>query len=193
MGRKWYDDGRMEHKMNTFTDLIACCEDLIDKGYTTADQMVLSGASAGGLTVGATINMRPDLFGVVIADVPFVDVVNTMLDASIPLTALEYEEWGNPHIASEYHYMMKYSPYDNVKAQAYPTMLVQTSLNDPRVGYWEPAKWVAKLRALKTDDNLLLFKINMDAGHGGASGRYERYHEMAFEYAFILDHFGIEE
>ncbi|MFH2056951.1 MAG: S9 family peptidase [bacterium] len=192
MGRGWYDDGRMEHKMNTFTDLIDCCEGLIAQGYTTSKQLIISGGSAGGLTVGAAMNMKPDLFEMVIADVPFVDVINTMLDASIPLTALEYEEWGNPKVESEYRYMLKYSPYDNVVAKDYPTILILTSLNDPRVAFWEPAKWAAKLRALKTDKNLLLLKTNMGAGHGGSSGRYERYHEMAFEYAFILDHFGIE-
>jgi oligopeptidase B len=192
MGRYWYDDGKMEHKLNTFTDLIAGAEHLIAEGYTTADQLLISGGSAGGLTVGAAVNMRPDLFKMVIADVPFVDVVNTMLDASIPLTALEYEEWGNPNVEPEYRYIMQYSPYDNVKAQAYPVMLILTSLNDPRVAFWEPAKWTAKLRVTKTDDNLLLLKTNMGAGHGGASGRYERYREMAFEYAVMFDQFGIK-
>ncbi len=192
MGRQWYDDGKMEHKLNTFTDLIAGAEHLIDAGYTTAEQLLISGGSAGGLTVGAAANMRPDLFKMVIADVPFVDVINTMLDASIPLTALEYEEWGNPNVEPEYRYMLRYSPYDNVAAQAYPVMLILTSLNDPRVAFWEPAKWTAKLRATKTDDNLLLLKTNMGAGHGGASGRYERYREMAFEYAVIFDQFGIK-
>jgi oligopeptidase B len=191
MGRQWYDDGKMLNKMNTFTDLIACSQYLIDSGYTARDKLIISGASAGGLTVGATVNMRPDLFTMVVADVPFVDVVNTMLDESIPLTVIEFEEWGNPKIKKYYDYMMKYSPYDNVKKQAYPSMLVTSSLNDPRVAFWEPAKWVAKLRYDKTDDNLLLLKTNMGAGHGGASGRYERYKEIAFEYTFIFDHFGI--
>jgi len=192
MGRQWYDDGKMLNKMNTFTDLIACSEYLIKDGYTSKDKLIISGASAGGLTVGATVNMRPDLFTMVIADVPFVDVVNTMLDESIPLTVIEFEEWGNPKIKKYYDYMMKYSPYDNVKKQAYPAMLVTSSLNDPRVAFWEPAKWVAKLRYDKTDHNLLLLKTNMGAGHGGASGRYERYREIAFEYTFIFDHFGIK-
>lgn len=192
MGRKWYDQGKMKQKMNTFTDLIACSEYLINENFTSKDQLIIAGGSAGGLTVGAAVNMRPDLFKVVIADVPFVDVVNTMLDESIPLTVIEFEEWGNPKIKEYYDYMIQYSPYDNVKKHAYPAMLVTTSLNDPRVAFWEPAKWVAKLRYNKTDDNPLLLKTNMGAGHGGASGRYERYREMAFEYAFILKQFGIK-
>jgi oligopeptidase B len=193
MGRQWYEQGKMKHKMNTFTDLIACAEHLIDEGYTTKGKLVVSGGSAGGLTVGAAVNMRPDLFEMVIADVPFVDVVNTMLDESIPLTVIEFEEWGNPKVKEYYDYIMQYSPYDNVGKQAYPAMLVTTSLNDPRVAFWEPAKWVAKLRTHKTDRNPLLLKTNMGAGHGGASGRYERYREIAFEFAFVLDHFGIKE
>ncbi len=193
MGRPWYDNGKMRNKMNTFTDLIACAEHLINVAYTSSDQLIVSGASAGGLTVGAVANMRPDLFRLVVADVPFVDVVNTMLDETIPLTVVEYEEWGNPHIREYYDYMMRYSPYDNVAARAYPTMLITASLNDPRVGYWEPAKWCARLRAYKTDNNTLLLKTNMGAGHIGASGRYERYREVAFEYTFILDQFGISE
>jgi oligopeptidase B len=191
LGREWYELGKMEHKMNTFTDLIACCEHLIEEGYTTSDQLVISGGSAGGLTVGAAMNMRPELFEIVIADVPFVDVINTLMDPSIPLTAVDYEEWGDPHIESQYRYMTQYSPYDNVRAQEYPTTLITTSLNDPRVAYWEPAKWAAKLRALKTDKNVLLLKTNMGAGHGGASGRYQRYREIAFEFAFILDQLGL--
>jgi len=193
MGRWWYEDGKLKHKMNTFTDFIACAEHLIAEKYTSPEKLVISGASAGGLLVGAVVNMRPDLFNVVIADVPFVDAVNTMLDASIPLTVNEYTEWGNPEEKEYYDYMMQYSPYDNVEAKAYPNMLVTAGLNDPRVQYWEPAKWTARLRTLKTDDHLLLLKTNMGAGHGGASGRYDYLKEIALEYAFILDVMGIKE
>ena len=193
MGRKWYDDGKLMNKMNTFKDVISCAEALIADKYTSKDKLVLSGGSAGGTTVGAAMNMRPDLFRVVVASVPFVDVINTLLDPSIPLTVIEWDELGNPQEKEFYDYIMQYSPYDNVKAQKYPAILIQTSFNDPRVAYWEPAKWTAKLRDLKTDNNVLLLKTNMGAGHGGASGRYEAIKEFAFEYAFILDQLGIKE
>ncbi|MFQ5709386.1 MAG: S9 family peptidase [bacterium] len=191
MGRYWYDQGKLLHKKNTFTDFIACAEHLIAEKYTSKDKLVIYGGSAGGLLMGAVANMRPDLFKVVIAKVPFVDVVNTMLDASIPLTVTEYEEWGNPNEKAYYDYIKSYSPYDNVAAKDYPNMLVTAGLNDPRVGYWEPAKWTAKLRATKTDHNLLLLKVNMGAGHAGASGRYDYLKEVAFDYAFIFDVLGI--
>jgi oligopeptidase B len=191
MGRPWYEDGKLLHKRNTFTDFIACAEHLIDEGYTSPNRLAIMGGSAGGLLMGAVTNMRPDLFKVVVAKVPFVDVVNTMLDDSIPLTVIEFEEWGDPHEKDAYDYMMTYSPYDNVDAKTYPNMLVTAGLNDPRVQYWEPAKWTARLRAEKTDDNVLLLKTNMGAGHGGASGRYDRLRETAFEYAFILDRLGV--
>ena len=191
MGRYWYDEGKLLNKMHTFTDFIACAEYLIQNHYTSPSQLAIYGGSAGGMTIGAVINMRPDLFKAAIADVPFVDVVNTMLDPSIPLTVTEYEEWGNPHDSAYYKYMMKYSPYDNIKAQDYPAILVEAGLNDPRVGYWEPAKFTAKLRALKTDHNLLILKTNMGSGHMGSSGRYDFYKEIAFEYAFLLDQMGL--
>jgi oligopeptidase B len=191
MGRKWYDDGKLLKKMNTFKDVISCSEYMIKEKYTSSDNLVLSGGSAGGTTVGAAMNMRPDLFGIVVAAVPFVDVVNTLLDPDIPLTVIEWDELGNPHEKMYYDYLKAYSPYENVEAKDYPTILITTSLNDPRVAYWEPAKWTARLRDLKTDDNLLLLKTNMGAGHGGASGRYEAIKDLAFEYVFILEHFGI--
>ncbi len=191
MGEEWWEDGSMLSKMNTFTDFIACSEHLIDEGHATPDGLVATGGSAGGLLMGAIANMRPDLYGIIVADVPFVDVLNTMLDASIPLTVGEYDEWGNPNDEEYYFYMKSYSPYDNVGALDYPDMLITASLNDPRVQYWEPAKWAARLRATKTGDGLLLLKTNMGAGHGGASGRYERFREWAFEYAFILDRLGL--
>ncbi len=187
MGRKWYEDGKFLKKKNTFTDFIACAEHLIAEKWTNSDRLVISGGSAGGLLMGAVVNERPDLFKVVVADVPFVDVLTTILDTSLPLTVLEWEEWGNPNEAQYYEYIKSYSPYDNVTAKEYPAMLITAGLNDSRVKYWEPAKWTAKLRELKTDDNLLLLKTNMSAGHGGASGRYEYLQEIAFEYAFVLD------
>ena len=190
LGRAWYDDGKLLRKKNTFTDFIACAEELVRQGYTTPDRLAISGGSAGGLLMGAVTNMRPDLFAVVVADVPFVDVVNTMLDASLPLTVIEYDEWGNPADEAHGRYMLEYSPYDNVAAQAYPHMLVTAGFNDPRVQYWEPAKWVAKLRATRTNDRRLLLKTNMGAGHAGASGRYDYLHEVAFKYAFVLDTLG---
>jgi len=192
MGKRWHDQGRMMSKMNTFTDFISCAEYLVEQGYGSRDKLAIEGGSAGGLLMGAVTNMRPDLFKVVIAHVPFVDVINTMLDESLPLTVGEFEEWGNPKINEQFAYMIQYSPYDNVTKKAYPTMLVKTSLNDSQVMYWEPAKYVARLRAMKTDSNLLVFKINMDpAGHGGQSGRYNRLREIAFDYAFILWQLGV--
>ncbi|MCH7557013.1 MAG: S9 family peptidase [Planctomycetes bacterium] len=192
MGRYWYEQGKLLHKKNTFTDFIACAEHLIAEKYTSRAKLVINGGSAGGLLMGAVTNMRPALFKVVIAKVPFVDVINTMLDASIPLTVIEYEEWGNPNEKEHYDYMKSYSPYDNVEAKKYPSILITAGLNDPRVQYWEPAKWAAKLRAFKTDENILLLKTKMGAGHGGASGRYDYLKDIAFEYAFIFDLFGIE-
>ncbi|MBZ5505347.1 MAG: S9 family peptidase [Acidobacteriia bacterium] len=191
MGKPWHDAGRMMNKMNTFTDFIACTEYLVANKYGSRDKIVIEGGSAGGLLMGAVTNLRPDLFKVVISHVPFVDVMNTMLDASLPLTVPEYEEWGNPNEKAAYDYMLKYSPYDNLKKGAYPALLVKTSFNDSQVMYWEPAKYVAKLRTLKTDKNVLLLKTNMAAGHGGASGRYDRYKEIAFDYAFMLMQLGI--
>ncbi|MHB2148954.1 S9 family peptidase [Calditrichota bacterium LG25] len=187
LGRQWYEDGKLLKKKNTFTDFIACAEHLIKEGYTSEDKLSIAGGSAGGLLMGAVTNMRPELFKAVIAHVPFVDVLNTMLDPTLPLTVIEYDEWGNPNEEKYYWYIKSYSPYDNVSAQNYPNMLVTAGLNDPRVSYWEPAKWVAKLRATKTDDNLLLLKTNMGAGHSGASGRYDYLKEVAFDYAFLID------
>ena len=187
MGRQWYDDGKMLNKKNTFLDFIACAEYLINKGYTSPQKLFAMGGSAGGLLVGAVTNMRPDLWKGVIAQVPFVDVVTTMLDESIPLTTGEYDEWGNPNEKKYYDYMLSYSPYDNVEAKDYPAMLITTGLHDSQVQYWEPAKWAAKLRALKTDKNPLYLKTEMDYGHGGASGRFEGYKEVVLEYAFMLD------
>ena len=191
MGELWRDQGRMMSKRNTFTDFIACAEHLIREKYTSADRLAIQGASAGGLLMGAVANMRPDLFRVVLAQVPFVDVLNTMLDASLPLTTSEYIEWGNPNNKAEYDYMKTYSPYDNVRKQNYPAMLVRVSLNDSQVPYWEGTKFTAKLRAMKTDKNTLLLKVNMGAGHGGASGRYDALHDLAFDDAFVLSELGI--
>ena len=193
MGRYWYDQGKLLNKRNTFTDFIACAEHLIVEKYTSNDKLVINGGSAGGLLMGAVTNMRPDLLKAVVAGVPFVDVINTMLDPSIPLTVTEYEEWGNPNDKEYYDYIKSYSPYDNVESKDYPNILITAGLNDPRVHYWEPAKWTAKLRALKTDNNLLLLKTNMDAGHSGASGRYDHLKEIAFQYAFIFNVLGIKE
>ena len=186
LGRRWYDDGKLLSKKNTFTDFIACAERLIERRYTSPERLFAMGGSAGGLLIGAVLNMRPDLFHGVVAQVPFVDVVTTMLDESIPLTTGEYDEWGDPRLQRFYDYIKSYSPYDNVSARRYPHLLVMAGLHDSQVQYWEPAKWVARLRAHKTDDNLLLLRINLDAGHGGASGRYERYRETALQYAFLL-------
>ena len=191
MGRQWYDDGKMLNKKNTFLDFIACAEYLIKVGYTSSQKLFAMGGSAGGLLMGAVVNMRPDLWKGIIAQVPFVDVVTTMLDESIPLTTGEYDEWGNPNEQQYYDYMLSYSPYDNVEAKDYPAMLITTGLHDSQVQYWEPAKWTAKLRALKTDKNPLYLKTEMDYGHGGASGRFEGYKEVALEYAFMLDELGM--
>ncbi|MGH9312198.1 MAG: S9 family peptidase [Vicinamibacterales bacterium] len=191
MGRQWYDDGKMLKKKNTFNDFIDVAEYLVKNGYTRPDRLVANGGSAGGLLMGAVANMRPDLFKAIVADVPFVDVINTMLDSSLPLTAQEWEQWGNPQNAEHYKYMRSYSPYDNVEKKAYPWLLVTTSLNDSQVMFFEPAKWVARLRATKTDSNPLYFKINLAGGHGGSSGRYDRLRETAFRYAFILDAVGL--
>jgi oligopeptidase B len=191
MGRQWYDDGKMMKKMNTFYDFIDVAEDLIAADYTRADRLVATGGSAGGLLMGAVANLRPDLFKAIVADVPFVDVINSMLDTTLPLTTQEWEQWGNPHNAEQFAYMRRYSPYDNVSRQRYPAILVMTSLNDSQVMYWEPAKWVAKLRAMKTDRNPLYLRTNMAGGHGGSSGRYEQLREAAFRYAFVLDQVGL--
>jgi oligopeptidase B len=190
MGRAWYNAGKLLHKRNSFTDLIACAEHLIAEGYTSSARLAIMGGSAGGLLVGATVTMRPDLFKAVIAHVPFVDVINTQSDPSIPLVVPEYEQWGNPANQDEYAYMKSYSPYDNVAATDYPHMLVTGGLNDPRVAYWEPAKWVARLRASKTDQNLLLLRTNMSTGHFGASGRYDELKEVGQEWAFLIDMLG---
>ncbi len=192
MGKRWHDEGRLMSKHNTFTDFIACAEYLIEKGYTSPEQLAMTGRSAGGLLVGAVVNMRPELFKVVLTAVPFVDVMNTMLDPTLPLTTGEYLEWGNPNEKTAYDYMKSYSPYDNVGRHPYPVMMVRTSFNDSQVMYWEPAKWVAKLRASKTGGNLLLFRTKLEpGGHGGASGRYDRLQDTAYEYAFILSQLGI--
>lgn len=192
MGRPWYENGKLLKKKNTFTDFAACAEDLIAEKYTSREKLAIMGGSAGGLLMGAVTNLRPDLFRAVVAQVPFVDVITTMLDASLPLTVIEYEEWGNPNEKASFDYMSSYSPIDNVRATNYPSMLITAGLNDPRVGYWEPAKWAAKLRATKTDHNVLLLKTEMGAGHGGKSGRYDKLHEVALEFAFLLDVMGIK-
>jgi oligopeptidase B len=193
LGKPWHDAGRMRQKMNTFTDFIAAAEYLIAQRYTSPEKLVIEGGSAGGLLIGAVVNLRPYLFHTALSHVPFVDVLNTMLDASLPLTVGEYEEWGNPQVADDYWVMKSYCPYTNVTRCAYPAMLVKTGLNDSQVMYWEPAKYVAKLRAMKTDTNPLLFKVNMGAGHGGASGRYDYLREVALDYAFVLTQSGIRE
>jgi oligopeptidase B len=193
MGRSWYDDGKLLKKKNTFTDFIDCAGFLIREHYTSREKLMAYGGSAGGLLIGAVVNMNPELFKGVIAAVPFVDVVTTMLDESIPLTTDEYDEWGNPNDTVYYDYMLSYSPYDNVEKKAYPDMLVTTGLHDSQVQYWEPAKWVAKLRDRKTDDNMLLLYTNMETGHSGASGRFETHRETALEYAFLLKLMGMKE
>ena len=193
LGRQWYEDGKLLKKKNTFSDFIACAEHLINEKYTNHQKLFAMGGSAGGLLMGAIVNLRPDLFQGIVAAVPFVDVITTMLDETIPLTTGEYDEWGNPNKMESYEYMKSYSPYDNVAAKEYPNMLVTTGLHDSQVQYFEPTKWVAKLRELKTDQNLLLLHINMEAGHGGASGRFERYRETALEYAFFFKLLGIKE
>jgi oligopeptidase B len=191
MGRYWYEEGKLLNKMNTFTDFNDCAQYLINQKYTSPDKLFAQGGSAGGLLIGAAINLNPSLYRGVIAAVPFVDVVTTMLDDSIPLTTGEYDEWGNPNDPEYYHYMLSYSPYDQVSRQDYPSILVTTGLHDSQVQYWEPAKWVAKLRDYKTCDNPLLLHTNMVAGHGGAAGRYQRYKEIALEYAFLIDLAGV--
>jgi oligopeptidase B len=191
LGYHWYEDGKLLNKKNTFDDYVACAEYLIDNDFTGMGRILAIGGSAGGMLMGAVANMRPELFKAIIAHVPFVDVVNTMLDDTLPLTTMEYNEWGNPNDKEAFNYMLSYSPYDNVVAQPYPNMLVVTGLNDPRVTYWEPAKWVAKLRDLKTDDNLLLLKTHMDSGHAGASGRFDYLKEMAFDIVFALKVFAL--
>ena len=190
-GKTWYDDGKLMKKANTFTDFVAVAESLVRRKYTAPDRLVIQGGSAGGLLMGAVTNMRPDLFKAVVSQVPFVDVMSTMLDATLPLTTGEYLEWGNPNEEKAYRYMRTYSPYDNLKKAAYPSILVETSLNDSQVMYWEPAKYVAKLRTLNTSGNPILLKTIMEAGHGGASGRYDALHELAFTYGFILDQVGL--
>jgi oligopeptidase B len=192
LGRQWYEDGKLLKKKNTFYDFVDCSKYLIDTEFTNADKLFAMGGSAGGLLMGAIYNLSPETYKGVVAQVPFVDIVTTMLDESIPLTTGEWDEWGNPKDSVYYEYMLSYSPYDNVEVKAYPAMLVTTGLHDSQVQYWEPAKWVAKLRDMKTDNNLLILKTNMDAGHGGASGRFASLKEVALEYAFILDQAGID-
>jgi oligopeptidase B len=191
LGKPWHDAGKMLVKRNTFTDFIAVVEHLTATGYGDPARVAVEGGSAGGLLMGAVVNLRPDLFRAVLSHVPFVDVMNTMLDATLPLTVPEYEEWGDPNQSEYFHYMLSYSPYDNLKAASYPAMLVKTSLHDSQVMYWEPAKYVAKLRTVKADNNPLLLVTNMQAGHGGASGRYDYLKEIAFDYAFLLRELGI--
>jgi oligopeptidase B len=192
LGRPWYDDGKMLHKRNTFTDFIACAEHLVAEGLTSPDRLVARGASAGGLLMGAITNLRPDLFRAVVAEVPFVDALTTILDETLPLTVTEWEEWGNPvEDPGVYAYMRSYSPYDNVEAKPYPTILATAGLNDPRVSYWEPAKWVYKLRASTTSGNVVYLKTEMGAGHQGPSGRYDAWKDEAFVFAFILDALGL--
>lgn len=192
LGREWYERGKLLNKKNTFADFIDCAEYLLREGYTNQERLFAMGGSAGGLLMGAVVNMRPDLFKGVVAQVPFVDVVTTMLDSNIPLTTGEYDEWGDPNQSNYYQYILSYSPHDNVQAKAYPHLLVTAGLHDSQVQYWEPAKWVAKLRAIKTDENLVLLKTTMEAGHGGLSGRFRRFKELAFIYAFLLDLAGID-
>jgi oligopeptidase B len=191
MGWDWYENGKLLNKRNTFNDFIDCAEYLVAEGYTARGRIAAAGGSAGGMLMGAVVNERPDLFGCVAAHVPFVDVLNTMLDDTLPLTTMEYNEWGNPNDEEYYRYMRTYSPYDNVLEQDYPPMLVTAGISDPRVTYWEPAKWVAKLRTMRTDDKPLLLKTHMDSGHAGASGRFERIKETAEEYAFVLHALGM--
>jgi oligopeptidase B len=188
LGRRWYEDGKLLRKRHTFEDFVACAQHLVDERYTSPARLAARGGSAGGLLVGAVLNERPDLFRAVVAQVPFVDVVTTILDETLPLTVTEWDEWGNPvEDADVYRYMKSYSPYDNVRAQDYPAILVTAGLNDSRVAYWEPAKWVAKLRATKTDDNVLVLRTEMGAGHGGPSGRYDAWRDEALVLAFLID------
>ncbi|MNM89227.1 Protease 2 [compost metagenome] len=191
LGEAWYRAGKQEHKHNSFSDFIACAEHLIAQGVTASDRLAISGGSAGGLLMGAVLNLRPELFRCAIAEVPFVDVLNTMLDPELPLTVTEYDEWGNPQEPQVYERIKAYAPYENVSAQAYPAMLVVAGYNDSRVQYWEAAKWVARLRTRKTDSNLLLLKTEMGAGHGGMSGRYQGLRDVALEYAFVFNELGV--
>jgi oligopeptidase B len=192
MGRHWYENGKLQHKRNTFTDFIACAEFLVDSHLTAPKRIVARGASAGGLLMGAITNLRPELFAGVVAEVPFVDVVTTLQDASLPLTVTEWEEWGNPQNEAQYELVRGYSPYDNVEAKAYPNLLVTAGFNDPRVPYWEAAKWVAKLRHNATSERILL-RTDLGAGHMGPSGRYDAWREEAFILAFVLSTLGIDE
>jgi oligopeptidase B len=193
MGRYWYEEGKLFKKKNTFTDFIDCAEYLIEEKYTSPDNLFGMGGSAGGLLVGAVVNMRPELFKGIIAQVPWVDVITTMLDETIPLTTSEFDEWGDPKDKAYYEYMLSYSPYDNVEAKDYPAMLVTTGLHDSQVQYFEPVKWVAKLRDLKTDNNIIILDVDLESGHGGASGRFKRYKRVALQYAFMLNLVGILE
>ncbi|MBF6598082.1 MAG: S9 family peptidase [Fermentimonas sp.] len=192
LGEQWYEDGKLLNKKNSFTDFISCSEKLINDGYTSSNKLAAMGGSAGGLLMGAVVNSRPDLYQTIVSQVPFVDVINTMLDDSLPLTTGEYEEWGNPNVEEYYNYILSYSPYDNINAQDYPNILVTGGINDSQVLFHEPAKYVAKLRSLKSDDNILLMKMNMESGHGGATGRYEGIKDTAFEFSFILNRVGID-
>jgi oligopeptidase B len=192
MGREWYEAGRLEHKMNTFTDFVACAEHLVATGYATPVRLAARGGSAGGLLMGAVVNLRPDLFAAIVAEVPFVDVVTTMLDPSLPLTITEWEEWGDPREPDAYARMKEYSPYDNVRPAPYPALLVTSGLNDPRVQYWEPAKWVAKLREHSTSGRPVYLRTEMGAGHGGPSGRYDAWKDEAIVLSFVCDAVGVE-
>ena len=191
MGRRWYEDGKLLRKKNTFTDFVACAEHLVAEGYSSPRRLVVRGGSAGGLLIGAVLNMRPDLFSAAVAEVPFVDVLTTISDETLPLTVLEWEEWGNPKTDTEvYAYIKSYSPYDNVAEQPYPALLVTAGVNDPRVSYWEPAKWVQRLRERTTGESRVLLKTEMGAGHMGPSGRYDAWRDEALVYAFVLDAVG---
>ncbi len=190
LGRPWYDAGKLEHKENTFKDFIACAEHLIAAGFTSPEKLAIRGGSAGGLLVGAVVNMRPDLFRATVSKVPFVDVIHTMMDPTLPLTVIEYDEWGDPNDKATFERMLGYSPYDNVGAKRYPDLLVTGGLNDPRVAYWEPAKWVARIRERGTGDGVALLKTELGAGHGGPSGRYDAIREAALEYAFLIERCG---
>jgi oligopeptidase B len=192
MGRQWYEDGRLLHKRNTFRDFIACAEILIREGYTTTSLLAIRGRSAGGLLIGAVLNQAPELFGCAVAQVPFVDALTTMLDDRLPLTVNEYDEWGNPKEPEFYRYIKSYSPYDNITHADYPPVLVMAGLNDPRVSYWEPAKWVARLRCMTTSENTIVLKTQMGSGHMGPSGRYESWREEAFVMAFVITQLGLD-
>ena len=192
MGREWYEDGRLLHKRNTFEDFLACAEHLIAKGYATPRSLAIRGRSAGGLLIGAVLNRRPDLFACAVAQVPFVDALNTMLDDKLPLTVNEYDEWGNPQVLDYYNYIKSYSPYDQVRPAEYPAILATGALHDPRVSYWEPAKWVARLRALNRGERPILLQTEMGAGHMGPSGRYESWREEAFVMAFVISQLGLD-